>query len=546
LAAGLTATAAPVKFQVNMDYQIATGGFTIGSDTVEAKGSFNGWGAGVPLAPSTADPNVYEGSLDITNSAGSAIQYKFHIYGSHDTWDSYQGYLYTNGGNRAFVYSGAAQTLPLVWFGDQWADTLPMTVSVDMGPQILAGNFDPSLDTVELKGSFNGWGGGVALTNDAGSATPTIYSGTADATGPAPGGLIAYKFHFYGNHDKWESDPNRLALVTSNGVVAAVDCFDRACSVPVKVAAYLQVNLNAQKTLGRFDPTSNEVWARGDSFGGWGNPPQGLQLYEDLTRSGIYTNTWTALQVPGAPVQFKFTIWDGTAGTTRWEDNISGNRTIAWTGGETVDGSGNHLIKYGPVFFDNVSPTDFLTQDTYVTFSVDMANARTLAGTPFNPETDRLWVNGEFFPGGWWPWGGGGPTGSELTNAPGSSIYFSEPYLIAKGHSLALTYKYGINGADNEAASGNNHIRYIRQPGDYVFPLDTFGNMVQEPVVGSLTAARDTAQVVITWNGRPGVHLQSNTNLTGGAWIDVPDTEGVSSKSFPSSAAPTYFRLVKP
>ncbi len=547
LATSFAATAAPIKFRVNMEYQISSGGFTVGSDTVEAKGSFNGWGAGVALSPSASDAGIYEGTYDVTDPVGTTIQFKFHIYGSRDTWEGIQGYIYTNGGNRAFVYSGVADSTMLVHFADQWGGTLPMTVSVDMGPQTLAGNFTPGTDTVELKGSFNGWGGGMALTNDSGSATPNIYSGTFDATGPAPNSLIAYKFHFYGGHDKWESDPNRLMMMLSNGVTAPLTCFDRACAVPVKVAAYLQVNMNAQVPMGTFDYGTNEVWARGDSFGGWGNPPQGLQLFQDSARPGIYTNTWTALQVPGAPIQFKFTIWNPTAGSTKWEDNIGGNRTVVWSGTEPVDAAGNHVQNYGPVYFDNVSPSDILMTDTYVTFRVDMANAMTMGGTPFDPVNDTLWVNGEFFPNGWWTWGGSGPAGSALTNDPGTSIYYSmEPYLVPKGHSVALTYKYGINGADNEAASGNNHIRYIRLLGNYTMPLDKFGSMVREEVVGSATAARSGNQIVVSWNGRPGVHLQSRASLTSGSWTDVAGTEGASSASFPVSGAPSYFRLIKP
>src|SRR5258708_13873204 len=72
--------------------------------------------------------------------------------------------------------------------------------------------------------------------------------------------------------------------------------------------------------------------------------------------------------------------------------------------------------------------------------------------------------------------------------------------------------------------------------------------------VGAVAAG----EVPVTWLGRPGAHLQVNSNLTGGAWLDVAGTDGtnnttgsfgpngfVSQTKSPASGT-GFFRLVKP
>ena len=102
-------------------------------------------------------------------------------------------------GNRAFVFSGSPQTMTPVYFNDVWGGTIPLTLQVDMGPQVIVGNFDPSVDTVETRGSWDGFSNGVTLTNDPTSSNTNLYSMTFDVAYPAPGGLGAYKFHYYGS-----------------------------------------------------------------------------------------------------------------------------------------------------------------------------------------------------------------------------------------------------------------------------------------------------------------------------------------------------------
>ncbi len=124
---------------------------------------------------------------------------------------------------------------------------------------------------------------------------------------------------------------------------------------------------------------------------------------------------------------------------------------------------------------------------------------------------------------------------------------------------MQQTYKYGINGNDDEAPPNSNHVRFVRTTGAYTLPRDTFGAQLVEPSFGLLSAGPASAgSVAISWLGRPGVHLQANTALSGGTWQDLLNTDGatwtqghastnglVSVTNYPAMGAKTFFRLIK-
>jgi hypothetical protein len=426
--ATLPASAVPVTFQVNMAYQITNPAPTFDplNDKVEVRGDFyNDWNSGFLLVQ-VGNTTAYTNTFDITSATpGSLVQYKFHTYGNDDDWESLPGDIYTNGyGNRAFILASSAQTLPPAYFNDQWGGTVSLTLRVDMTPQILVGNFIPGSDTIEARGSWDGWSSGVTLTNNPTSATSNIYSQTLAIGSPAPGGLGAYKFHHYGySPDTWESIDNRIFLATSPATVLP------------------------------------------------------------------------------------------------------------------------------PAYFNNQETSDLLPADTYVTFSVNMTNAMGIDYYQFVPGQDPVYINGDFL--GWWTWGNPPPQ-YQLSQVGDSEVY-TITLLIPEGNPVALTYKYSIGeygyyfyAADNEAGFQMNHVRYIRTTGSYVLPLDTFGVQLGEPVVGALNINPSTpGHVNVTWNGRPGMHLQTSTNLSG-PWKDMPATEAQSSTNYPVGPGNTFFRLVKP
>jgi len=162
------ALAVPVTFQVNLEYQITNDSptFDPNNDSVEIRGDFNnsGWNSGFPLVRAGSTTS-YTNTYDVTSpSPGGLVQFKFHAYGSSgDNWENLPGYIYTNGyGNRSFTLSGSAQTLPPVYFNDQWGGTISFAVQVDMTAQTLIGNFIPGYDTLEVQGSWDGFLAGSA------------------------------------------------------------------------------------------------------------------------------------------------------------------------------------------------------------------------------------------------------------------------------------------------------------------------------------------------------------------------------------------------
>src|SRR5437899_3111366 len=106
-----------VTFQVDMSYQITLGNFVPGTDTVEARGSFQGWSAGFPLTNSPGNTSLYTGVYAITDAAGTSEHYKFIVDGGNGPlgWESPAS---TGGGDRAFTLAASAQTLPAVYFND--------------------------------------------------------------------------------------------------------------------------------------------------------------------------------------------------------------------------------------------------------------------------------------------------------------------------------------------------------------------------------------------------------------------------------------------
>jgi hypothetical protein len=134
----------------------------------------------------------------------------------------------------------------------------------------------------------------------------------------------------------------------------------------------------------------------------------------------------------------------------------------------------------------------------------------------------------------------------------GNSEVYTNTLLIRKGNPVTLAYKYsiaeyGYYAADNEAGFEENHVRYIRNTGSCVLPMDTFGTQLVEPVVGSLNIGQPVSgHVNITWDGHIGIHLQTSTDLALGVWNDLPATEGLSSTNYPVGAGAAFFRLVKP
>ena len=215
------------------------------------------------------------------------------------------------------------------------------------------------------------------------------------------------------------------------------------------------------------------------------------------------------------------------------------------------------------VFFGDESLNDLLVSNVNVTFSVDMSHAVEYGTSiAFDPSSDVVYVNGAWLD---WPaWTGINLQAYQLTNNPvgANPNIYSGTFPIPEGNSITTTYKYGINDGtdaiDNEAPSGQNHVRVIRNfpAGAYSFPTDTFGDQYNEPQFGELAVAPASGGTVkLSWLGAPNVTVQTASSIKG-AWTTQPQTAGalwssgfsstngfVSVTNWPTSSGSTFFRL---
>lgn len=403
----------------------------------------------------------------------------------------------------------------------------------------------PSATDVFVRGGFNGWGTGNPLVNDG----TGIYTGTVSIA-DAPGSVELYKFYFDPGGN-WESPAstcgdNRTFTLAAGAQTLPVVYYNDAPPVLPNNDVTFQLDMSAQVLTGAFTNGLSVVRVSG-AFNGWG---AGDQLTNNPAVAGIasniYTGTFNVAGVPGACAPFKYRADGG------WESPAStggNNRTFKIAGG-----GGTQTLPL--VFYNDSTVCDLVQSETPVTFVLQMTNGTPSAdgGILFDRSVNKVYLNAEFL--GWWAWntGFGGSEGPqfEMTNNPAGSDFFQQTFVIPKGKGVGLTYKYGIDGFDNEAAVGVNHIRFIRSlPGvAYTMPTDRFGTNVSLPVVeksfGNLQIGTPAAgKVLISWDGRQCVTLQTKSTVEASLWQDITLSDGTSSTNWPIGTTPQFFRLQK-
>ena len=419
------------------------------------------------------------------------------------------------------------------------------TFRVDMSVQIAIDRYNPTNDLLLVRGTFNGWAG-TDLTVVAGSNS--IYEAEIDIF-EADGAQVDYKF-FIGSAasgDIWESNVglgengNRRFNYQTGGQILETVAFDNLDTNPGGgVEVTFQVNMASLLQDELFFPQFDWLEARG-AFNSWA---AGFKLEPISEGSPIFVGTTTINSIaPGDTVEYKY-VYNGV-----WE--TGSNRTFI-------------LPKQGPKvlparYFSDLGPDSNLTEDTEIVISVDMKKALTLNGGLFNLETERVHINGEFAGFTWWEWpfpsdgfelldDGSAKSGDAVA---GDGIY-SIKFQALAGQSKKVEYKFSINGEDNEAVFQDNHIRYIRQTGNYSLPVDQFGDMVHEPDIlpsdlGAITIDGPTnGMVTISWENTDAI-LQNSTSLTPDSWQNVPGSQGISEMVFSATEIlGNYFRLATP
>jgi hypothetical protein len=564
-----------VTFQVDMTAQVQGATFTNGLDTVYARGSFsNNFGYNLVLTnnPAAANTNLYTGTFDDTvDTNGGQLAWKFATAAlGYETTASTPA-----GANRTVllpVTSGSSLVLPVEWFSDAGSPVAyNCFFSVNMVEQIALGNFNATADTVEVQGDFEGWTTGDTLVQQ---GTSTIYTNSFFIAG-SPGQVNEFLYFIQptalaesiGLPDGIQNGLgfNRFVFVEPNQS-NVVYFSDQLVAPIVTNNVTFSVDMTAPVFSGAF--TNNTVTLRGQ-FNNWSTTSLPCTNYPPIaSNTNIYycvvSNIVTAA---GSKEDFKWG-YNPSSANNSYENNPS--HTYAGSPSVYVDGNNrafkmpdvnNSQLTLPTVYYSDLSPSTVLPAPpltNFVTFSVNMTNAVGTDSHVFNPSSDYVYINGVVATNGGYsfaPWTNqpAGPLVSNLissyvmqNNPPGSEIYTLQVPIPA-GYPVMVSYKYAINGNDDEAGFATNHVRYIRSTGTYAMPLDKFGSMVQEPSFGNLAVgAKLGGNVPITWLGRPGVHLQVKTNLTTGAWVDLLSTDGQSVTNYPVGASASYFRLINP
>jgi autotransporter-associated beta strand protein len=315
-------SAVPVTFRAEMGYQISLGNFTSPGDHLEVQSGFNlngPWqGHELTNVPSTT---LYQNTFDITNPApGSVVEYKFHIWGTHDTWEG--------GDNRTFTLATSAQTLPVRYFNDV-GPPVAVTSQVDMSVQITKLAFNPANDLVEARGSFqspNGWAGApnaFYLTND-GSG---VYTNTYGISNTPPSSPFYYKFFVATNGvdtgNGWEAVGNRSFIMPSSATTIPKAYFNDdlppnlvTFQVDMYYVAY-QYTLTNVEARGSFQIPN--AWTGGFTLT---NNPSAANPY-------LYTGTCNDSQLPRTVEYYKFVSQSANSGDLHWEDDPNRSFTLA-------------------------------------------------------------------------------------------------------------------------------------------------------------------------------------------------------------------------
>jgi hypothetical protein len=592
----------PVTFQVDMTEQIANGTFNPGNgDTVYAAGTFQNtpWtGFQLTNNPAAANTNIYTGTYIDYNLTNSVELFKFNKVVSGVT--DYEGV-----DNRPFTLLAPGVTNALIYFDDLFAipsaTTNAVTFTIDMGPEISLGNFNPSLMQIEVLGTFENpkWTAGFVLTNDPNSSLSNIYSGTI-LDGNYPGTFEEYKFVISTNggglnFESFNGGLNRTFFTPTNAGALTRAFFNEVLGISIPVT--FQVDMTVPLLSGQFNPANGDTCGAAGTFQanqwnvGTTNPSSFLLTNNPTAaNSNVYSGTCLDPNGPGTGEQYKFVI-----------NSTNNGASTIYESPASTDG-GNRLFVLGSVaatnplvFWSDIKPDQVLPAATTITFTVDMTGATNASGdifgVPFDQNNDDVIINGDFVTPAWNVYPSGtppffwtdnnfywqvdgvtvandyGPGNSYSTNSfilteVGDGLLYSGTYMVPAGHSLQVNYKYGIyhntsaalTNCDNEAGSNLNHTRYIRATGTYNFPMDIFGQeqtnqaAATEPPFGSLAIGKPAGgSFPINWLGLPGVHLQYSTNLASTNWVDVNATSGTSGTNWPmSGASQQFFRLIQP
>ncbi|HOJ19160.1 MAG: T9SS type A sorting domain-containing protein [Ignavibacteriales bacterium] len=418
----------------------------------------------------------------------------------------------------------AATILVLLFGVTMFAQTIPVTFSVNMSVQVKKGLFSIATDTVVIRGSFQAaagdpggdWQGTFFKLARVGA--DTIYSLTVNF--PATTAGNSYGFKFVKAPDGWEGSPDRPFTVTAPGVTLPVYWFNDDSIYIFKPTVVNTINFTADMNAiygsgaGFFDPTQDSITVQGLDWDGLGTVVSGdrrLRATNPL-QPKIFKTSMTIQGFLGDSTKWKFRAYPEDRFTnTGWETGQ--DRWFTYQ----ADGSTYNMPSIQPLISPSFGP---LTDPVTVLFQVNMTNARNVYNNlPIDPNTLIFaGVKGGSIPIG--NWGGnwvvadttvqtnGFPFITVLNDAgingdkvAGDKVW-SKAIVFPTGTAAgAIEFKFSayypncdtVNGGtsplDNEGGFGMNHLFTLRQVATTMELYNFFGDYAtsikEEP---SLTA----------------------------------------------------------
>ena len=152
-----------VEFQVDMGVQAYKGLFNPLTDAVKIAGNFNGWNNGSDILTDLDGDTIY--TITKTFTQEDTLIFKF-IKGA-DGWelDSNREYIVASGFTEYADHFNRDSVYELF-------STVQITFACNMEVEISSERFNPSTDTLSLRGAFNGWSDPWVMSP---STNPTVY-----------------------------------------------------------------------------------------------------------------------------------------------------------------------------------------------------------------------------------------------------------------------------------------------------------------------------------------------------------------------------------
>jgi len=322
-----------VTFQCNMSIKMREEVFIPTEDTIVVRGNFNGWGGNSEeLLDADAD-SIYTGTFNIGTEP--TIKYK-HVIVKADGVVMWEDAI----GDREFANPGSDFTLDVVYFDDddEFSGVTKegaILFTVDMEVWEDAGFFDRNLDSLMIRGGFNGWASGDYLERFPGTMMYErimTHKGIVDAN-------VYYKYYIkYADTTKWKEEDwgyevpytqgggNRImvfeGIPNQEAPISYMNDIPHGGVIPEgqTVTLTFNIDMNPAMTLATpFNPATDTVriqpqdphWAVGQGLEPYADT---LAEFTDLDGDGIYTGS---LDIHGPTIygmEYAFKYGDNTEG----------------------------------------------------------------------------------------------------------------------------------------------------------------------------------------------------------------------------------------